>query len=76
MSGQKEGMNENVERVSRLEERMAWLERHVVAQDRAMLELSEQCDRLKRELVLVRERGAAGASGSGGVEPQERPPHY
>jgi SlyX protein len=37
------------ERVDRLEERIAWLERHVTAQDKAMLELHEEIERLRRE---------------------------
>ncbi len=62
------------ERLLRLEEKIAYLERHVTAQDRAMLELTEELDALRRELRRVREaRADAGAS----PEPaDERPPHY
>ena len=62
------------ERLLRLEEKIAYLERHVTAQDRAMLELTEELDALRRELRRVREaRAAAGAA----PEPaDERPPHY
>ena len=38
------------ERLLRLEEKIAYLERHVTAQDRAMLELTEELDALRREL--------------------------
>ncbi len=62
------------ERLLRLEEKIAYLERHVTAQDRAMLELTEELDALRRELRRVREtRAEAGAA----PEPaDERPPHY
>lgn len=65
-------------RLARLEERLAWFERHVTAQDRAMLELSDLVERLRRELLVLRERHASGAPG--GVSEisiaEERPPHY
>ena len=64
----------NEERLLRLEEKIAYLERHVTAQDRAMLELTEELDTLRRELRRLREgRGEAGSA----PEPaDERPPHY
>lgn len=64
----------NEERLLRLEEKIAYLERHVTAQDRAMLELTEELDALRRELRRLREaRTDAGAA----PEPaDERPPHY
>ncbi len=68
-------MNESI---TRLEEKIAYLERHVVEQDKAMLELSEELEHLRRELKLLSVRLAAGGS-SGGSENQltdERPPHY
>ena len=66
------------ERLERVEERVAWLERHVGEQDRVMLELSEQLKRLTRELALWRERASArDAADSAGLSPsEERPPHY
>jgi len=64
----------NEERLLRLEEKIAYLERHVTAQDRAMLELTEELDALRRELRRVRE---ARADASAAPEPaDERPPHY
>ncbi|GAB1488280.1 hypothetical protein MASR2M8_07250 [Opitutaceae bacterium] len=65
----------SIERIERLEERMAWLERHVVEQDKAMLALSETNDRLRRELEILRLRGAANES-VGPLPAEERPPHY
>ena len=69
-------MNESIRR---LEEKIAYLERHVTEQDKAMLELADDIARLRRELKLLRERTPA----SGAAEPDEagraaneRPPHY
>lgn len=64
----------SIERIERLEERLAWLERHVVEQDKAMLALSETNDRLRRELEMMRLRAASEPSGPAPAE--ERPPHY
>ena len=68
-------MNESI---TRLEEKIAYLERHVVEQDKAMLELSEEIEQLRRELKLFNVRLAAGGSASGGENQltDERPPHY
>ncbi len=68
-------------RVARLEERLAWFERHVAEQDKAMMELSDLVERLRREVLALRER-SAGSTGAGGggdaqaAEVDERPPHY
>lgn len=64
----------STERIERLEERMAWLERHVVEQDKAMLALTETNDRLRRELEIMRLRGSGEPTGPAPAE--ERPPHY
>lgn len=61
-------------RLARLEERLAWLQRHVAEQDRAMLELSERLDRSAAELRRLRDQGEAAASAPTPAE--ERPPHY
>jgi SlyX protein len=68
-------------RVARLEERLAWFERHVTEQDKAMMELSDLVERLRREVLALRERSAAGSTGGGGAgvdadQAEERPPHY
>jgi SlyX protein len=65
-------------RLLQVEERIAWLERHVVEQDRAMLEMAEMIQRLKQELMALRATGAGAptrASEADG-EASERPPHY
>lgn len=71
-------MNEHAESIRRLEEKIAYLERHVTEQDKAMLEMSHDITRLSRELKALRERDAGGTPGSGGDDavPDERPPHY
>ena len=44
------------ERTDRLEERLAWLERHVTEQDKVMLAQGDALARLRRELALLRAR--------------------
>lgn len=70
------------ERILKLEEKVAYLERHVTAQDKVMLELGDTLARVRAELKLLRERagdsGAGGGAGrdEGGELRDERPPHY
>ncbi|MDP3073544.1 MAG: SlyX family protein [Opitutaceae bacterium] len=68
------------ERFQRLEEKIAYLERHVTEQDKAMLELADEIAVLRRELRALRERGGQGtggeAAGAADDLPHERPPHY
>jgi SlyX protein len=59
-----------------LEERLAWLERHVTEQDKAMLALNEELARLRAELEKLREHPATGSENSDQPESDERPPHY
>lgn len=68
-------MNENI---TRLEEKIAYLERHVTEQDKAMLEFAEELAAVRRELRLLRERGAAGGPDGERLraDADERPPHY
>jgi SlyX protein len=65
-------------RLDRLEERLAWLERHVEEQDKVMLEQAETIDRLRAELRLLRDRTSApsGDNASPVSPADERPPHY
>jgi len=61
------------EPLSLLEERLAWLQRHVAEQDKAMLEMAGEIDRLKKQVAGLRAKLAeAGESLRG----EERPPHY
>ena len=70
----------NDERIVRLEEKVAYLERHVTAQDKVMLELSDLLARVRAELKMLRERANESGSGvgrdEGGELRDERPPHY
>jgi SlyX protein len=68
------------EEIRTLQEKIAFLERHVVEQDKAMLELSEAVTRVRREFLQLRLQLAPGR----GAEREEtspdagdeRPPHY
>lgn len=60
-------------RIERVEERVAWLEKHVGEQDKVMLELAGELARVRRELVTLRARATTGAAP---LDPNERPPHY
>lgn len=60
-------------RIERVEDRIAWLEKHVGEQDKVMLELAGELARVRRELVTLRARTTAGAAP---LDPNERPPHY
>ena len=65
------------EALKRIEEKIAFLERHVTEQDKAMLEMADDLARLRRELKALRERSGGGSNTDGGeAEPDERPPHY
>ena len=59
-----------------LEERITWLQRHVVEQDKAMLELGDEVARLREEMKALRDRLAGLGEGSDPIAPDERPPHY
>lgn len=65
----------DADRLTLLEERYAHLQRHVVQQDKAMLELGDELARLRQELLGLRARVTAGTESP--AEPgDERPPHY
>lgn len=65
---------DDAERLTRLEERYAHLQRHQAEQDKVMLEFAEELARLKAELAVLRARNSSGGADS---EPaDERPPHY
>jgi SlyX protein len=67
---------DEAQQVARLEERLAWLERHVVEQDKAMLEMSDDLNRLRRELLVLRDRQPSGSQAEPDDTANERPPHY
>ncbi|MCC6415224.1 MAG: SlyX family protein [Opitutaceae bacterium] len=61
--------------IQRLQEKVAYLERHVGEQDKAMLEMATQLEWLKREHGVLRERLAETKTPEAG-QPDEKPPHY
>jgi len=63
------------DRLTRVEERYAHLQRHLAEQDKAVLELAEEVRRLRRELAGLRARVAAAPDGEE-LPGDERPPHY
>jgi SlyX protein len=64
----------NHDRFALLEEKLAWLQRHVMEQDKAMLRMAEEIDRLKKQVAELRAKLAAEPDES--AAPDERPPHY
>jgi SlyX protein len=66
------------ERIKVLEEKIAYLERHLTEQDKAMLEIVEDSVRLRRELHALRDRLESPGPGEGTppAPVEERPPHY
>lgn len=63
------------DRINRLEEKIAYLERHVTEQDKAMLEMAEDLAKLRREVEALRQRPVAGENPDD-ESLEERPPHY
>lgn len=59
--------------ISHLEERIAWLEKHLLEQDKVMLGQGDAIKRLETEVSNLRERLA---SREVPLDPNERPPHY
>lgn len=62
------------DRITRLEERYAHLQRHQAEQDKVMLELADELAKVKKEIAVLRTRAPGGSEA--GEQPDERPPHY
>ena len=62
------------DRLTRLEERYAHLQRHVTQQDKAMLELTDEVAKLRKEIAGLRAHQTSAPES--GDAPEERPPHY
>lgn len=63
--------------IRRLEEKIAYLERHVAEQDRAMLAQAEEVARLRRDVTAFRALVSRGPGDPERADPaDERPPHY
>ncbi|WP_438480956.1 SlyX family protein [Oleiharenicola lentus] len=63
-------------RLTRLEERYAHLQRHQTEQDKAMLALSEEVSRLRKEVKLLQARAQTGGGEGESFPTDEKPPHY
>jgi SlyX protein len=66
-------MNESIKR---LEEKVAYLERHVTEQDKVMLEMAEDLARLRLQLIKLREQTASTGEPNPESKLNDRPPHY
>lgn len=64
----------NDDRLTRLEERYAHLQRHSAEQDKVMLELADELAKLRKELAAL--RTVRGSGPEEGETRDERPPHY
>lgn len=64
------------ERYRKIEERVAWLERHVLEQDKAMMELGDQLVSARKSLQQMQERLRTGGDAGEISDADERPPHY
>ena len=64
----------DAERLTKLEERYAHLQRHQTEQDKVMLGLADEVAKLRKEITKL--RGQMVSSGEPGEQPDERPPHY
>ncbi len=66
-------MSDAIDPIARLEERIAWLERHVTEQDKVMLAQGDALRKLAEELTNLRERQDQK---SGALDADEKPPHF
>jgi uncharacterized coiled-coil protein SlyX len=65
------------DRLTKLESRYAWLEKHCGEQDKAMFEMSEEIMRLRKEVIRLKESlDNHMQTGSGPEAPEPPPPHY
>lgn len=64
------------DRLRRLEEQLAHLQRHIEQQDRAMLDLTREADRLRQRLERLEAKPAGDGDTAAGSPADERPPHW
>jgi len=61
-------------RIHELEVKIAFLEKHVVEQDRAMLEMNDRLAAIEKRLQSLRDRFERGPENP--MPADEKPPHY
>ncbi len=64
----------DAERLTKLEERYAHLQRHSTEQDKVMLGLSEELAKLRQEIAKLAAQRSHNQDGED--LPHDRPPHY
>lgn len=64
------------ERISQLEERLTWLQRHVTDQDLVISEQMRAIELLKKHLSTLHARLPGTSDGDSAPPAEERPPHY
>jgi hypothetical protein len=65
----------DAQRLTRLEEALTHLQRHVTEQDKVMLALADDVSRLKQEVARLRAQSTTDQPGDN-APADERPPHY
>ena len=63
-------------RLQKLEEQLAHLQRHIEQQDRMMLNMSKELERLKERIVRLEAGPSDDAEAGPGSPADERPPHW
>ena len=64
------------DRVRRLEEQLAYLQRHVEQQDRVVLNLARELERMRQRVERLESKPSDEGDGSAGSPADERPPHW
>ena len=62
------------ERLARLEERLTWLQRHTVEQDRVINSQASELESIKKILDILKKQQISTPDGN--ININERPPHY
>ena len=64
----------DADRLSRLEERYAYLQKHTAEQDKVVMQLADELAKLRKELGAMRAQQHAPRASDDVVD--EKPPHY
>jgi phage shock protein A len=65
-----------MEAARKLEEQLVHLQRHVEQQDRAMLDLTRELERLRQRIERLETKPANEGDTAAGSPADERPPHW